>query len=247
VVPYTVTINYIGYKKETRKNINLSLGEPEVLDVDLKEDSQTLGEVTVLGQMGRVGYGASSNFSQQQIENAPTIDRNIYDIAKLSPLVNVNKNGGISIAGTNNRYNSFQIDGMVANDVFGLSSTGTNGGQTSANPISMDAIEQIQVVASPFDIRQSGFTGGAINAITKSGTNKLTGTAFSYYTNENMYSHWSPYYDKTQKLTDETTQTSWFYPSVVRSLRISCSSLLLWNIGNILIRHSFMPELPVIS
>ena len=208
--PYTVTINYIGYKKETRKNINLSLGEPEVLDVDLKEDSQTLGEVTVLGRMGKGSYGASSNFSQQQIENAPTIDRNIYDIAKLSPLVNVNKNGGISIAGTNNRYNSFQIDGMVANDVFGLSSTGTNGGQTSANPISMDAIEQIQVVASPFDIRQSGFTGGAINAITKSGTNKLTGTAFSYYTNENMYSHWSPYYDMTQKLTDETTQTHGF-------------------------------------
>ncbi|MCI1247265.1 MAG: carboxypeptidase regulatory-like domain-containing protein [Prevotella sp.] len=208
--PYTVTIDYIGYKKETRKNINLALGDPSVLNVDLKEDAQTIGEVTVTGQMGKGGYGASSNFSQRQIENAPTIDRNIYDVAKLSPLVNSNKFGGISIAGTNNRYNSFQIDGMVANDVFGLSSTGTNGGQTSANPISMDAIEQIQVVAAPFDIRQSGFTGGAINAITKSGTNKLTGTAFGYYTDENMYSRWSQYYDKKQKLTDETTQTYGF-------------------------------------
>ncbi len=131
-------------------------------------------------------------------------------MAKLSPLVNANKNGGITIAGTNNRYNSFQIDGMVANDVFGLSPSGTNGGQSGANPISMDAIEQIQVAASPFDVTQSGFTGGAINAITKSGTNKFTGTAYTYYTDENMYGRWSQYYDKKQKLSDETTKTYGF-------------------------------------
>ena len=96
--------------------------------------------------------GAASNFNQRQIDNAPSIDRNIYDVAKLSPLVNTSKIGGISIAGSNNRFNSFQIDGMVSNDVFGLASSGTNGGQTGTNPISMDAIEQIQIVASPFDV-----------------------------------------------------------------------------------------------
>lgn len=208
--PYTVTIDYIGYKSEKFSGVNLALGDTRTFNVDLKEDARQLGEVVVTGQAGRSGFGASTNFAQQQIENTPTVDRNIYDVAKLSPLVNSNKFGGISIAGTNNRYNSFQIDGMVANDVFGLTSTGTNGGQTGANPISMDAIEQIQVVASPFDVRQSGFTGGAINAITKSGTNKLTGTAFSYYTNENLYGRWSQYYNKRQKLTDETTETYGF-------------------------------------
>jgi hypothetical protein len=205
--PYKVTISYIGYKDDLRTNISLALGEPTVINANLKEDSKTLGEVVVTGRAGRGGNGASSNFSQQMIENAPTIDRNVYDVAKLSPLVNSNKFGGISIAGTNNRYNSFQIDGMVSNDVFGLTSSGTNGGQTGANPISMDAIEQIQIAVSPFDVRQSGFTGGAINAITKSGTNKFAGTAFGYYTDENMYGRYSQAYNKTQKLTDESTQT----------------------------------------
>ncbi len=208
--PYTITIDYIGYKDAVYKNISLALGEPQVINANLQEDAKELGEVTVTGKTVRGGNGASSNFSHQQIENAPTVDRNIYDVAKLSPLVNANKNGGITIAGTNNRYNSFQIDGMVANDVFGLSPSGTNGGQSGANPISMDAIEQIQVAASPFDVTQSGFTGGAINAITKSGTNKFTGTAYTYYTDENMYGRWSQYYDKKQKLSDETTKTYGF-------------------------------------
>ena len=205
--PYKVTISYIGYKNEERKGLNLELGEATVIDADLKEDARELGEVVVSGVAGKGGMGASSNFNQKQIENAPTVDRNIYDVAKLSPLVSSNKFGGITIAGSNNRYNSFQIDGMVANDVFGLAASGTNGGQTGANPISMDAVEQIQVVASPFDVRQSGFTGGAINAITKSGTNDFHGSAYTYYTDENMYSRWSPYYNMTQKLTNETTKT----------------------------------------
>jgi hypothetical protein len=208
--PYTITIDYIGYKDAVYKNISLALGEPQVINANLQEDAKELGEVTVTGKTVRGGNGASSNFSQQQIENTPTVDRNIYDVAKLSPLVNANKNGGITIAGTNNRYNSFQIDGMVSNDVFGLTSTGTNGGQTDANPISMDAIEQIQVAVSPFDVTQSGFTGGAINAITKSGTNKVQGTAFGYYTNENMYGHYSQLYDQKQMLTDQNTQTYGF-------------------------------------
>ena len=208
--PYTITITYVGYNDEKFSNVQLALGDPRVINANLKEDSKTLGEVTVTAQAGRGGNGASSNFSLSQIENAPTVDRSIYDVAKMSPLVTENKFGGITIAGANNRYNSFQIDGMVSNDVFGLTSSGTNGGQTGANPISMDAIEQIQVAVSPFDVRQSGFTGGAINAITKSGTNTFKGTAFGYYTDENLYGQYNQRYKKTDKLTDETTQTYGF-------------------------------------
>ncbi len=208
--PYEVTITYLGFRKEEIKNVQLALGEASTFNVDLKEDANLLGEILVTGRQTIGGSGAATNFSQQQIENAPTVNRNIYDVAKLSPLVNTSKYGGISIAGTNNRYNSFQIDGVVSNDVFGLSSDGTNGSQAGGNPISMDAIEQVQVVASPFDVRQSGFTGGAINAITKSGTNKFTGTAFGYYTNEDMYSRWSQAKDKEDKLTDQGTKTYGF-------------------------------------
>lgn len=207
--PYEVKISYIGYKDETAKNVYLSLGEPSTFNVDMKEDSQVLGEVTVTGK-AKDNSGAAQNFSRNQIENTPTVTRNIYDVATMSPLVTTNKFGGITIAGTNNRYNSFQIDGMVSNDVFGLASSGTNGGQTGTNPISMDAIQEIQTVASPFDVRQSGFTGGAINAITKSGTNEFKGTAFGYYTDENLYGRWNQARNMKQKLTEETTSTAGF-------------------------------------
>lgn len=208
--PYEVTVSYLGFRTEEIKNIQLALGEASTFNVTMHEDSEMLGEIVVIGKQTIGGSGAATNFSQQQIENAPTVDRNIYDVAKLSPLVNVSKYGGISIAGTNNRYNSFQIDGVVSNDVFGLSNDGTNGSQAGGNPISMDAIEQVQVVASPFDIRQSGFTGGAINAITKSGTNKFTATAFGYYTNEDMYSRWNQATDQKDKLTDQAVKTYGF-------------------------------------
>ena len=208
--PYEVTISYLGFRTEEIKNVHLALVEASTFNVTMQEDAKVLGEIVVTGKQTIGGSGASTNFSLQQIENAPTVNRNIYDIAKLSPLVNVSKYGGISIAGTNNRYNSFQIDGVVSNDVFGLSSDGTNGSQAGGNPISMDAIEQVQVVASPFDVRQSGFTGGAINAITKSGTNKFTGTAFGYYTNEDMYSRWNQMTGKEDKLTDQAVKTYGF-------------------------------------
>ena len=208
--PYEVTISYLGFRTEEIKNVQLALGEASTFNVTMQEDSKVLGEIVVTGKQTIGGSGAATNFSQQQIENAPTVNRNIYDVAKLSPLVNVSKYGGISIAGTNNRYNSFQIDGVVSNDVFGLSSDGYNGSQAGGNPISMDAIEQVQVVASPFDVRQSGFTGGAINAITKSGTNKFTATAFGYYTNENMYSRWSQQDNREDKLPEQSVKTYGF-------------------------------------
>ena len=118
------------------------------------------------------------------------------------------KNGGITFAGSNNRYNSFQIDGTVSNDVFGLAPSGTNGGQTNANPISMDAIQEIQVVVAPFDVRQSGFTGGGINAITKQGNNTYHASVYSYFTNEGLYGKYNAYKDNIKdKLTEQSTKT----------------------------------------
>lgn len=201
--PYEITISYLGHKNKVFNNVYLSLGQPGVYNANMEEDTNVLGEVTVTGA---ARIGSASNFRQDQIESAPTIDRNVYDVAKLSPLVSVSKLGGISIAGSNNRYNSFQIDGMVSNDVFGLAGSGTNGGQTGANPISMDAIEEIQVVASPFDVRQGGFTGGGINAITKSGTNEFKGSAYTYYNNQDFYGNWNQATDEKDPLTTQSTK-----------------------------------------
>lgn len=210
--PYNVTVSYVGYNPMDFKNINLSLGETFTLNVKLKETTTQLNEVVVTGTSGvkSAAGGAAANFKQSQITSTPTIDRNIYDIAKMSPLVNVSKIGGMSVAGSNNRFNSFQIDGMVSNDVFGLAASGTNGGQTNSNPISLDAIQEIQVVISPFDVTQSGFTGGGINAITKSGTNKFRGSVYGYYTNQNMYGQWSQVNNEKSKLGKQVTQTYGF-------------------------------------
>jgi len=190
--PYTIVISYVGYKKAEFTGVQLELGETSTINALLNESSQQLNEVTVTASgSNRLRTGAGQNFSNERIQNLPTVDRSIYDIVKNMPMAQTNKIGGISFAGTNNRYNSFQVDGTVSNDVFGLSSTGTNGGQTSANPISLDAIQEIQVVVAPFDVRQSGFTGGGINAITKQGTNEFHGSAYSYYFNQDLYGSYS--------------------------------------------------------
>ena len=210
--PYKIVISYVGYTKTEFDSVQLSLGESSTYSASLKESSEQLGEVVVSATSGlrNTSGGASSNFKQARIANTPTVDRNIYDVVKLSPLVSTTKVGGISIAGSNNRYNSFQIDGMVSNDVFGLAGSGTNGGQTGANPVSLDAIQEIQVLISPFDVRQGGFTGGGINAITKSGTNQFHGSVYGYLTNQNMYGKWSQVSETEAKLAEESTKTYGF-------------------------------------
>jgi hypothetical protein len=115
----------------------------------------------------------------------------LKDFTKISPLANTS-GSGTSFAGANNRYNQFAIDGLVNNDVFGLTSSGTNGGQAGIEPISLDAIEEFQINIAPYDVRQGGFTGGGINAITKSGTNKFTGSAYYYGNNESLVGKYEP-------------------------------------------------------
>ena len=205
--PYKIEISYVGYNKTTYTGISLELGNTLSLNADMKPSSELLDEVVVVAD-AKANAGAAHNFSTQRIENTPTVDRNVYDIVKNMPMAMTSKNGGITFAGSNNRYNSFQIDGTVSNDVFGLSASGTNGGQTGANPISMDAIQEIQVVVAPFDVRQSGFTGGGINAITKQGTNTTHGSAYTYFNNQNMYGKYSAVrgYEKSP-LTQQYTRT----------------------------------------
>ena len=167
--PYKVDISYIGYKDKVIKNLNLSLGETENISCSLQEDAHQLQEVVVSGKAGLAASrtGAATSMTAEQINNMPSITHGIADVARLNPQLTVTNSGNMSFAGVNNRYNNFMIDGAANNDVFGLASSGNNGGQAGAQPVSMETIEQIQVSVAPFDVRQSGFTGGAINAITK--------------------------------------------------------------------------------
>lgn len=185
--PYTIEISFVGYQSIIFKEISLALGERHITDATLNE-SQAIDTVIVTANKHTDGQtGAGSYFNNEMIEILPSVSRSIYDITRLSPHAISQQSGGASIAGANSRYNTFQIDGMANNDVFGLTSSGTNGGLTDANPIPLDALDAIQIVVAPFDVRQSGFTGGGINAITKSGTNTFTGTAYAYYNDNNFY------------------------------------------------------------
>ena len=185
--PYIVEFSFVGYNGKVYSDIALSLGENQQVDAVLS-DTQTIDAVVVNAD-GFIGSrtGSGEVFHRDLIERTPTVSRSIDDITRLAPQAMVSKDGGISIAGMNSRYNSFQIDGTASNDMYGLTSSGTNGGLAGANPIPLDAISDIQVVTAPFDVRQGGFSGGGINAITKSGTNTFSGTVYNYYNDQDFY------------------------------------------------------------
>ena len=179
--PYTVTVSYIGYETKTFKGIVLQLGETYNLPVWLSENANELTEVVISGKASKFAAektGASTNINNQMITNMPTVSRSITDFTRLSPY----GGNGMSFAGADGRTANFTVDGANFNNNFGLSSSLPGGG----NPISIDAIEEMQVVVSPFDVRQTNFIGGGVNAITKSGTNTFKGTAYIYHQNENM-------------------------------------------------------------
>jgi outer membrane receptor for ferrienterochelin and colicin len=193
--PYRITVSYTGYNEYSLEGVSLRLGEPFRNDYTLEEGSITLEAVQVTAQRATVGStsGASTQISTEDIENVPTLNRDLDDYLRLTPQAS-----GFSFAGVNNRYNSIYVDGAVNNDVFGLASSGTNGGQTGIAPFSIDIIDQLQVVLSPYDVTYGGFAGGGVNAVTKSGTNELKGTAYYFFQNENLVG-------KTNKsLTDRT-------------------------------------------
>lgn len=186
--PYKVSISYIGMRTKDLDGLTLQLGETLRLDAELEENAELLDEVVVVGRAGidASKTGAAMSLNANEINRMPSISRGIADVTRLNPQVRVTNSGAMYFAGTNNRYNSFQIDGAMNNDVFGLTSNGSNGGQAGTQPVSMETIEQIQVNVAPFDVRQSGFTGGAVNAITKSGTNEFHGSVYGFGNNQHL-------------------------------------------------------------
>ncbi len=179
--PYTVEISYIGYGTSTTSNITLSLGENYVLNVVLSEEATSLDEIVVTALRTKFSTektGAVTNITNDQIANLPTVSRSIMDVTRLSPY----GGNGMSFGGTDGRTANFTVDGANFNNNFGLSDRLPGGG----NPISLEAIEEMQVVIAPYDVRQTNFIGGGVNAITKSGTNTFKASAYAYHRNENL-------------------------------------------------------------
>ena len=180
--PYTVTVSYVGYTTKTFSNLTMQLGEVFNLNVDLSENVAQLGEVVVTATASKFAAektGAVTNINQNTLVNLPTVSRSISDVVRMSPY----SGGGMSFAGGDGRSTNFTVDGANFNNNFGLSSALPGGG----TPISIDAIEEMQVVVTPFDVRQTNFIGGGVNAVTKSGTNTFKGTAYTYYKSENLH------------------------------------------------------------
>lgn len=182
--PYTVEISYIGYKAETFNNLTLQLGQPFVLNATLNAEGTALQEVVVTGANSRSVMnadrsGAVTNISREEIQRLPTVNRSLNDFLRLTPQASPSTG---AIGGGNYRQNNITIDGADFNNNFGI------GGNLPANgsPISIDAIEEISVNVTPYDIRQSGFVGSAINAVTRSGTNEFQGSVYTYWRNQNM-------------------------------------------------------------
>lgn len=185
--PYTLEVSYIGYATLTRENISLRLGEAQRVNITMQEDGVLLEELVVIATAGTTGEnsGTSTQISTESIEKMPTLNRDLSDYTRLTPQAST-AGSGTSFGGINNRFNAIYVDGAVNNDVFGLADSGTNGGQTGTSPFSIDIIDQIQVVLSPYDVTYGGFAGGGINAVTKSGTNDYKGTAYLFWQNENL-------------------------------------------------------------
>jgi hypothetical protein len=181
--PYRVSISFVGYETQVVEGIELRLGQTYTLNVTLQEEGETLEAVEVVGRVNPVlnseRTGAATNISNEVINSLPTISRSIDDFTRLTP-----QSSGRSFGGQDARFNNLTIDGSIFNNSFGLSST--PGGQTRSTPISLDAIEQIQVNLAPYDVRQGGFTGAGINAITRSGDNEFRGSVFYNTRNENF-------------------------------------------------------------
>jgi len=178
--PYEVTVAFVGYTSATYSGINLSLGDSYTLNTKLAEESVSVEDVVVWAVRPVEKGGTNTNISARQLQAMPTISRSINDFTRVSPYASP----GNSFAGRDGRYNNISIDGAAFNNNFGVSSKNLPGGD--AQPISLEAIDQISVNISPFDIRQSNFTGASINAITKSGDNELKMAAYTYMRPKNF-------------------------------------------------------------
>lgn len=202
--PYKVEVSYVGYQSVVYKSINLQLGENYVLDANLKESTELLDEVVITASkssnMKSDRAGAVTNVDAARMSEVPTVSRSMNDIMRLTPQ-GANIGSGFSVGGGNYRQSYVTVDGAAFNNAFGIGSNLPAGG----SPISLDALEQISVSTTPFDVRQSGFTGGAINAVTKSGTNEFKGTAYMYTSNTHLTGNKVEDYELTHNRDHSTT------------------------------------------
>ncbi len=186
--PYTITISFVGYEPQKLSDINLILGNNPDLNVSLKNDTKNLQEVVVNASRRSV---AGTTIGKAQLTNMPTLGRSLSDYTRLTPQSNNN-----SFAGSNFRYNNLTIDGVINNDAIGFSNSfggvsgggqsGAAGAGTRTNPYSIDAIQEVQVQLAPFDVKLGNFTGGSVNAVTKSGTNSIHGSIYGYGRNQTL-------------------------------------------------------------
>jgi hypothetical protein len=181
--PYTVSVAGEGVKAEKFDNVTTRLGGPTVVDFGAAA-AETLAEITVSGTREQ-DAGVAAKFDADQIANAPTINRDLKDVVRFEPSINLDQGNfnAISIAGQNTRYNSLTVDGVKQNDDFGLNNSGY---ATNRSPVSLDAVEQVSVLTAPWDVQYSGFQGGVINVVTKSGTNDFSGSAYYYYGDDSL-------------------------------------------------------------
>ena len=183
--PYTVTVSFIGFQSQEVNDIFLTLGKTFQLDIGLKPDTEQLEEVVISGAgvsnvFGNDRTGAQTSVGRRELTTLPTIARSQADFTRLEPS---SSNG--SFGGRNDQFNNFSLDGAIFNNPFGLDAA-TPGGQTDAQPVSLDAIDQIQVSTAPYDVTESGFTGASVNAVTKSGTNEFHGTVYGFWRNQDL-------------------------------------------------------------
>jgi len=182
--PYTITISYIGFRTIEYTDVYLNLGTALDIDVQMVAESEQLEEVVITG--GRSSTfnnnrtGAETSVGKRELTKLPTISRSASDFTRLEP----SASGG-SFGGRNDQFNNFTLDGSIFNNPFGLDAA-TPGGQTGAQPVSLDAIEQISVATAPYDVTLSGFTGASVNAVTKSGTNQVKGTVYGFFRNQDL-------------------------------------------------------------
>ncbi|MCR5351778.1 MAG: TonB-dependent receptor [Bacteroidales bacterium] len=178
--PYSVEVSCLGYNSVTYTDITLQLAEAYALNASLSDDTEMLSEAIIISEaaskFATEKTGAATNVNSRQITALPTVSRNLTDVTRLSPY----GGNGMTFMGADNRSSNFTIDGANFNNNFGLSGDLPGGG----NPVSLDAIEEMQIVISPYDVRQANFIGGGVNAITKSGTNTFKGSAYIYHRNE---------------------------------------------------------------
>ena len=182
--PYNVTISFIGYNDVVIADLMLGLGNNAELSVELTEAAIEVEDIVISASSKNL---SGDTFLRNEIEAIPSIDRSIYDLTNLMSTAISPAAGGIILGGQSTRYNAFTIDGTSSADIYGLGTTGMTGSLTKANPIPIDAVGAVSISTATVNVRESGFTGGAINAVTRSGDNEFRGSAYTYYNNEHFW------------------------------------------------------------